>query len=253
MMNERKIDMKKIIKIVCILLLIVLIMYGAYYLKNKISNKNVEGSISEDQLIGDVNKEVISSEGQGINLQEEIVALNLKYPDAVAWLMVPGTSIDMPIFKGANNERYLRNDRDNNKTSWGETFMDYRNDINNMDNMSHFIIYGHNTEVDSHFTPLMNYKNEEFLNKHKTIEMSTIKGNYKWEIFSVYITDTNFFYIDTVFSDLNEYGKFLNTLKSKSMFDTKVGISSSDTILTLSTCEYSKTNGRFVVQAKLVK
>ncbi len=253
MMDVNNIETKKIVKIIGIIVLIVLIIFGTLYLKNKINNKKVEGSITEEQLIGDIDKEVISSEGQGINLQEEIMALNLKYPNAVAWLMIPGTSIDMPIFQAADHERYLRHDRDNVKTSWGETFMDYRNDVNNMNNMSHFIIYGHNTEVDSHFTPLMNYKNEDFLKKHKTIEMSTVKGNYKWEIFSVYITDTDFFYIDTSFKDLNEYGNFLNTLKSKSMFDTKISISSSDTILTLSTCEYSRVNGRFVVQAKLVK
>lgn len=253
MMDENKMNRKRIIQIVGIIILIALIAYGAYYLKNKISNKNADGSITSEEFIGDANKEVISSEGQGINLQEEIMALNLKYKDAIAWLMIPGTSIDMPIFKSTDNERYLRHDRDNVKTSWGETFMDYRCDINNMSNMSHFIIYGHNTEVDSHFTPLKNYKNEKFLNEHKTIEMSTVKGNYKWEIFSVYVTDVNFFYIDTVFADLNDYGNFLNTIKSKSMFDTKVDVNSKDTILTLSTCDYSKTDGRLVVQAKLVK
>lgn len=251
MMDEKNEKNKKIIKIVVILILIALIGYGAYYLKERISNKNA--GVTQEQLIGDTNKEVISSEGQGVNLQEEILALNLKYPDAIAWLMIPGTSIDMPIFQSKDNERYLRNDRDNVKTKWGETFLDYRSDINNMDNMSHFIIYGHNTEVDSHFTPLINYKNEKFLNDHNTIEMSTIKGNYKWQIFSVYTTDTNDFYIDTSFTDLNDYGNFLNTLKSKSLFDTKVSISSSDTVLTLSTCDYVKTNGRFVVQAKLIK
>lgn len=251
MMDEKMERNKKIVKVVIILMVIALIVCGAYYLKEKISNKNVD--VTEEQLIGDTNKEVIDSEGQGINLQEEILALNLQYPDAIAWLMVPGTSIDMPIFQSKDNDRYLRNDRDNVTTKWGETLLDYRVDINNMDKMSHFIIYGHNTEVDSHFTPLLNYKNEKFLNEHKIIEMSTIKGNYKWEIFSAYTTDTDFFYIDVVFADLNDYGSFLNTIKSKSTIDTKVSVNSTDTILTLSTCDYGKTNGRYVVQAKLVK
>lgn len=252
MVDENKINSKKIIQIVALLAVAALIVYGAIYLKQRISTP-VEGSISEEQLVGDVSKEVIGSEAQGINLQEEILALNIQYPDAVSWLMIPGTSVDMPVFKATNNDRYLRHDRDNVKTKWGETFMDYRNDINNMDNMSHFIIYGHNTEVDSHFTPTLNYKNEKFLNDHKVIEMATVKGNFKWEIFSVYVTDTDFFYIDTVFADKNDYGNFLSTIKGKSMFDTKVSIDSNDTILTLSTCEYSRPNGRLVVHAKLVK
>lgn len=252
MMEENDKKVKIIITIAVVLIVIILIISGAMYLKSKMEN-NDTGNNNQTDLIGDTEKEIIGSEGQGINLQEEIMALNLKYSDAKSWLLIPGTSIDMPIFQAKDNDRYLRNDRDNVKTKWGETFMDYRCNIDNMENMSHFIIYGHNTEVDSHFTPLMNYKNEKFLNEHKIIEMSTVKGNYKWEIFSVYATDTNFFYIDTLFDDLNDYGNFLKTIKNKSMFDTKVEVSSSDTILTLSTCEYNKVNGRFVVQAKLIK
>ena len=82
--------------------------------------------------------------------------------------------------------------------------------------------------------------------------MSTIKGNYRWQIFTVYVTDTDFFYIDTVFNDLDEYKTFLNDVKSKSIYNTNQDISEKDTILTLSTCDYTRANGRFVVQAKLI-
>ena len=37
------------------------------------------------------------------------------------------------------------------------------------------------------------------------------------------------------------------------MYDTGVEVDSTDTILTLSTCEYSVEDGRFVVQARLIK
>jgi sortase B len=246
--NENKKVIKKIVLILFIIIVLCLLTYlGINFLKKK----QGIGEIKESEVIGKT--EIITSEQKGVNLQEDIRALNLNYKDAKGWLMIPGTSIDFPIFQSKDNDRYLRNDRDNVTTKWGETFLDYRCDINKMNNMSHFIIYGHNTEVDSHFTPLLNYKNEKFMNEHKLIEFSTINGNYKWEVFSVYRTDVNFFYIDVSFANLNEYGEFLNTLKSKSMFDTKVNISSSDTILTLSTCDYTLKDGRFVVQAKLVK
>ena len=117
----------------------------------------------------------------------------------------------------------------------------------------HYIIYGHNTSEDSCFTPLLKFKDENFFKEHKTFEFSTINGNYTWEIFSVYITDTSFFYIDTNFETDDEYSEFLKTIKDKSSYDTKVSVSKEDTILTLSTCEYSLTDGRFVIHAKLVK
>ena len=37
------------------------------------------------------------------------------------------------------------------------------------------------------------------------------------------------------------------------MYNTGVAVDSSDTILTLSTCDYSVDDGRFVIQAKLIK
>lgn len=187
------------------------------------------------------------------NLQNEIIALNATYIDAVAWLKVPNTSIDAPIFKGTTNNDYFSKDRDGQTKKYGELFMDYRCNLNNMENMSHFIVYGHNPEDSTYFSDLLKYNNKEFFEKNSTIYMSTINGNYKWKIFSVYKTTPDFFYIDVNFDTSTEYAMFLDSLKEKSMYDTGVSVDSSDTILTLSTCEYSVENGRFVIQAKLVK
>ncbi|MEG2348247.1 MAG: class B sortase [Clostridia bacterium] len=246
---NQKSDTKKTILIIgAIVLAIILITFGliSYFTTHK-------KDLGSKTPVGDINKAVVESKDEGRDLQKEISKLNFNYSDAKAWLKVPGTSIDFPIFQSTDNDRYLRQDRDNNKTKWGETFLDYRSNINNMNSMSHFIIYGHNTEVDSHFTPLLNYKKKEFFNNHKIIEMSTLNGNYRWQIFSAYVTDVEFFYIDTNFADTNEYNEYLTTVKGMSMYNTNTQVLSTDTILTLSTCDYTRQNGRFVVQAKLIK
>lgn len=213
---------------------------------------NIRGN-SEFSFIGDINQEVVFAEDIGLNLKEEALALSLKYDDVIGWLRVPGTSIDEAVFQSSDNDTYLRNDRDGTYTLWGETFLDYRNDIDDMYDMKNFVIYGHNTEEDSGFTPLLNYQDEDYFETHKYIEFSTTNENYVWEIFTVYKTDTSFFYIDTVFADDYEYLDFLNQCKDKSIYNTGVSISKDDTILTLSTCEYSASEGRFVIQAKLVE
>ncbi|MDD3303913.1 MAG: class B sortase [Clostridia bacterium] len=188
------------------------------------------------------------------NLQEESTILSKQYKDVVGWLRISGTSIDTAIFQSDNNDRYLRKDKDNKETKWGENFLDYRCDIKKMEqSMQHYIIYGHNTEVDTRFTPLFNYKKEEFFKTHQNIEFSTLYGNYKFQIFATYTTNTDFFYIDTKFKDADDYETFLKSLKAKSEYDTKVEVNKNDTILTLSTCDYGIENGRYVVQAKLVK
>ena len=200
------------------------------------------------------NNENEQTQGAIRNLQEETIALNKQYNDVVGWLRISGTSIDTAIYQADNNDRYLRNDKDNKETRWGENFLDYRCDINKINEpMQHYIIYGHNTEVDTRFTPLFNYKDEEFFKNHQNIEFSTLNGNCKFQIFATYSTNTDFFYIDTNFKDINEYESFLNSLKAKSEYNTNVEVTKDDVILTLSTCDYSIENGRYVVQAKLIK
>ena len=177
---------KNRIIIICIVVVISLAIIGlgvSIYINSKNNKQTVD--ISEEEYDIEANR----------NLQNEIIALNATYTDAVAWLKIPDTSIDSPVFKGLTNDDYFAKDRENEEKKYGELFMDYRCNLNNMDNMSHFIIYGHNPEDSTYFSDLLKYEKEEFFKNHKIIYMSTINGNYKWQIFTVYKTTPNFFYI----------------------------------------------------------
>ena len=250
---------KKIGLIITIILIIFMAVVGvaALILNNMFSNQSLEKpgeQLGYDVFVGDENMEVTTSVDEGRNLQKEISSINVTYKDAVAWIKVPGTSIDYPVFKGTDNTRYYRNDRDGETTRWGETYLDYRCDEQNPDaETTNIIIYGHNTETDNRFTPLLNYKRQEFFDTHKYIEFATTKGVYTYEVFTVYSTNTKLYYIDTVFNSLAEYDDFLKQMAKNSRYATGVEVSTSDSILTLSTCDYSLKDGRFVVQAKLVK
>jgi sortase B len=219
----------------------------------KYSNKEVANNNQQQEQTQTQNPQNNQNNQTASTLQDDIKKLNQTYGEAKGWLKVSNTNINGAVFQSGDNEKYLKTDRDGKKTEWGEYFLDYRSDINNIDNMSHFIIYGHNTQKDSYFSQLLKYKDYNFFKNNKTIEFSTLNGNYKWEIFTVYVTDTNFFYIDTKFANKTEFSDFIKSIKSKSMYDTQVTASENDTILTLSTCDYTVNNGRFVVQAKLVK
>ncbi len=237
---------KNRIIIICIVVVIILAIIGlgiSVYFKISKKSDSKENKVQEQTYDIESNR----------NLQNEIIALNATYTDAVAWIKIPGTSIDSPVFKGITNDDYFSKDREKDEKKYGELFMDYRCNLNNMDNMAHFIIYGHNPEDNSYFSDLLKYENEDFYKNNKIIYMSTINGNYKWQIFTVYKTTPDFFYIDVNFDTATEYTMFLNSLKEKSMYNTGVDINSNDTILTLSTCDYSVDDGRFVVQAKLIK
>ena len=234
MINEMNKN-KKILLVLAIVLGILIISSVLFFYFSKSDRKE----LGKDYSVGDLLQEVNDSKSEGRDLVEELAEINKNYSDAVAWVNLLVTSSDSPVVQAEDNDSYLRNDRENNATRWGENFLDYTCDLSKInDEMQHYIIYGHNTEVDTRFTPLLNYKNIEFYKDHQIIELATLENIYKFQIFSVYKTDTSFYYIDNEFKDKAGYGEFLQTIKDKSEYNTGVEVTADDTILTLSTCDY---------------
>lgn len=153
----------------------------------------------------------------------------------------------------SNNEYYLTRGYDREESKSGTIFLDYRCNAKTLNLQGHYILYGHHMKNGTMFAHLMEYKNEKFFEQNRIIRFDTLYEDYEWEIFSVYVTDTDFYYIDTVFADDEEWLTFLYNIKQKSMFDTNTQLSSDDVLLTLSTCTYEFDNARFVVHAKLIK
>ena len=54
-------------------------------------------------------------------------------------------------------------------------------------------------------------------------------------------------------ADAAEFNSFLSTCQSLALYDTGVSAEYGDKLITLSTCEYSRSNGRMVIVAKLVQ
>ena len=90
------------------------------------------------------------------------------------------------------------------------------------------------------------YNNEE----NHIIDFITENEEQKYEVFSVYQIKNEEYYIDTEFKD-NEFGKFVDTLKNRSIKDFNVEVSAEDCILTLSTCGNNK-DYRIVLHAKKI-
>lgn len=255
--NTKKIydKKKKIIIVASICVAVILLVVGIFLALFFNKPTKVDEPINNEpkQVIEDL---ITSDDSEGArNLQNELIALNATYPDAVAWIVVPGTNIDTPVFQGKDNNRYIRTDRDGNSSSWGETFLDYDSKID-FSGYTNLVVYGHNTTTEDHFTPLEKYLDKSFYEANREIDLATLTGNYKCVIFSVFkTTSDNYsdFYIDTNFNNDQEFNDFLYHFKSRSMYESDVSLSINDDILTLSTCEYSQNNGRLVIMAKLIK
>ena len=177
--------------------------------------------------------------------------LKKKNSDTVAWINVNNTNINYPIVQTSDNDFYLDHSYDKSYNEAGWVFLDYRNDSSFSDKNT--IIYAHSRLDKTMFGSLSKtLKPEWYENKdNHIIRISNEKENSLWQIFSVYVIETESYYITTNFNSDEEYLTFLETMKSRSRYDFNANLSASDRIITLSTC-YDD-DRKTVVYAKLIK
>lgn len=173
--------------------------------------------------------------------------------DIVGRISIEALGINYLVTQGIDNEYYLHMGYDRKKSSSGAIFLDYRCNIDLDTLKGHYILYGHNMKNGSMFHNLMQYKDEKFYYNNRIIRFDTLYEDYEWEIFSAYVTDTSFYFIDTTFKDDADWLDFLQTIQDKSIYPTNTKLTADDVILTLCTCTYELDDARFVVHARLKK
>ena len=107
------------------------------------------------------------------------------------------------------------------------------------------------------FCDLEKFKSQDFWQEHKTFLFSTVTDRYEYEIVSVFKTFVysdspgSFKYYHFVNAQTPEdFSAFIDRCKELSLYETGASAEYGDKLITLSTCEYSRTNGRLVVVAK---
>ena len=172
--------------------------------------------------------------------------------DTVGWLFINDTNINYPIVQTVDNEYYLNHSYNKVRNIEGWLFVDYRNNTDILNKNT--IVYGHNSMIDNGpmFSTLVNTLNSNWYNKQDNLIIDfSIKGvDYKWKIFSIYITKKTNEYLSVDFTD-EEFANFITSIKSSSIKDFNVDVEKTDKILTLSTC-YQNNKYRLVVHAKMI-
>ncbi|MBC1660007.1 class B sortase [Listeria welshimeri] len=196
-------------------------------------------------------KEVTTTHVNG-EVRDELKSLQKLNKDMAGWLTIADTEIDYPILQSTDNDYYLHHNYKNEKARAGSIFKDYRNTNEFLDKNT--IIYGHNMKDGSMFADLRKYLDKDFFKAHPTFSYESGLTNYKVEIFSVYETTTDFYYIETDFPGKQDFADYLEKVKQQSIYKSNVKVSSKDRIITLSTCDTEKDyeKGRMVIQGKLV-
>ncbi|MBR6689472.1 MAG: class B sortase [Clostridia bacterium] len=250
-MEEQRIKNKSIkeifLNILILLFIIILIIsvgcIAKWFVDNK-ENEEISDKVSEAII------EINENKDEEIEYKVDFVKLKEINNQIVAYLKVNGTKIEYAVVQAKDNSYYLRKNLDKKYNVGGSIFMDYKNKLDGTD--KNIVIYGHNMKNDSMFGTLKNILKEEWYNNEENyiINLTTEKEEKKYKVFSVYKIKTEDYYIDTEFKE-NEFEKFINTLKDRSIKDFGTEIDEQDNILTLSTCADNNAY-RIVLHAKQI-
>lgn len=230
-----------IIIILLVMLIVSILTFNIYKYNNTLKSKIINSNTIE------VNYEI-----NKIDYEEELNKVRNKYNnnDIVGILSNSDDTLNEIVMQSTDNDYYLEHTVYHESNWRGQTFLDYRNDINNSDKL---IIYGHNSNYyNLPFKVLENYYNKSYYDENKYLYLQTNLNKYKYEIFSVYVEVSDWEYYNKMkFNTKDEYYNHILKLKNKSMYDTLVNVNENDKILIIQTCstkkEYSNYENKFLL------
>ena len=194
------------------------------------------------------------TEAAGLSAYETYGAVYEQNHDFVGWIRIEGTNIDYPVMQTPDNpDFYLKHGFDKEYSAYGVPYMQENCVLGQSDNL---VIYGHHMNNGSMFADLCKYTDKDFYEEHKTIRFDTLSEFGEYEIVAVFKTvaysEDGFKYYHFVDGDEEEFDSYIAKCRELSLYDTGVTAKYGDALITLSTCEYSRTNGRMVVVAKKI-
>ncbi len=233
-----------------------LIYYYSYYEKNDIEYSELSTLVKEDSG-GTVEINYTEKQDKPPILKKYETLYN-KNRKLIGWLKIEGCDIDYPVMQTSNNEYYLDHNYNQEYDKNGSLFLDKDCDAAfPNDNM---IIYGHHMKSGKMFGNLNYYSKESFWEDNKEFTFDTIYETGTYAVMYVFrskiyseeeIVFKYYQFIDA--TSENEFNSNMEEMANMSLYDTGVTASYGDRLITLSTCDSSEADGRFVVVAKKIK
>lgn len=226
---------------------IILLIYSSYliinwYLENSQNTKTQNYTIKISEIKEEKDKYPYITTNINNLIQEN--------KNTIGWIQVPNTNINYPVVQTTDNDYYLTHDFYNKQSSAGWVFLDYRNNLENID--TNTIIYAHNRLDNSMFGTLKNTLNTDWYQNNKYIYFNTTNSMNTYEVFSIYTVNANNFKNSINLTNETETQEYLNDIKNKSIVNFNIDVTANNQIITLYTCANNNFD-RTILHAKLVQ
>ncbi len=234
--------------------LAVFLVSGGLLLKRYFDDRRSESEFAalESLIVSDAP----AADGEETN-SAKFAALRDQNSDFIGWISIEDTKLDFPVMYAPNNKDfYLRHDFNKEYSVYGVPYLDEKTTLGANDQSENLVIYGHNMKTGTIFGCLTGYKEAGYYQQHPYVQFDTVYGDGTYEVFAAFsidvAADTSFVYNQYVDMDEETYDTYVEEAISRSDVDTGIRPVYGEQLLTLSTCEYSSDNGRYVVVARRV-
>lgn len=174
-------------------------------------------------------------------------------PDLVGWLEIPGTKINYPVLQHpSEDDYYLNRDFGGKYSAYGCLYVRRNSDVNApSDNVT---IHGHHMKDGSMLAGLDDYTSQSFWEENGLVYFDTLYEQHTYQVFAVFTVSASAkdvlpYHKFADAADEAEFDAFVARCKALSLYDTGITPVYGDKLICLSTCEYSRDDGRLVVAA----
>ena len=206
------------------------------------------------QALAYPNKEKIELDEQKILPElKDIYDLN---HDFVGWISIPDTIIDYPVVQNEDEEYYLKHDFYGNKNANGQIILDAQCDPYTPS--YNLILSGHRMNNGSMFAGLVKWASKDYWEKHKYVHFDTLLSRGVYVVFAAFYSaayeddEEGFRYSADIRYRL-EADQWLGEIRENQLYDTGIDVGFGDEFITLTTCNYSRRNGRFVLVGRKLR
>ena len=175
--------------------------------------------------------------------------------DLIGWLTIPGTEVDHPVMQTPEqNGYYLYKSFDGKDNKNGTLFLDASCDA--FTPSRNLIIYGHNMRTGMMFGRLKDYLSFDYWQEHPIIHFDVLTQERTYVVIACVqstagkVGENGNFRYTAAFDSEEDLNSWLDYIRRRRRYDTRVDFGTEDRYLTLSTCAYHAENGRLLIIAR---
>ena len=182
-----------------------------------------------------------------------VPALQKLNSDVAGWIRIPGTVIDYPVMHTPEDSNYyFHRDFYKNNSVYGMIYLDGSCRLDKT--TPNLLIYGHHMRNGSMFASIEKYASKDYWRSHPQISLTLSEDQAEYEVMaavrlSAGTADEAFIQMLAARTE-EDYGQLMQYLKEHALYDTGITASWPDSLITLTTCEYTQKDGRFLVVAR---